>query len=65
MGSAIPRGRHGEKIMTKNQAISAAILANIANGMDLPAAYDAVFGEGAYLKMTGEIYDALRAKAGV
>lgn len=49
--------------ITKNAAISAAILANVAKGMDLPAAYDAVFGEGAYAKMADEMYDALRAKA--
>lgn len=47
----------------KNAQISAAILANVAKGMDLPTAYDAVFGEGAYIKMAGDIYDALRAKA--
>ena len=44
-----------------NAKISAAILANIAKGMDLPAAYDAVFGAGAYIKMAGQMYDALRA----
>lgn len=49
--------------MTKNAQISATILANIAKGMDLPAAYDAVFGAGAYVKMAGEMCDALRAKA--
>lgn len=47
----------------KNAQISAAILANVAKGMDLPAAYDAVFGAGAYVKMAGQMYDALRAKA--
>jgi len=49
--------------MTKNAIISARILANIANGMTLPQAYDAVFGSGAYVKMAGEMYDALRAES--
>lgn len=56
-----PAMPHKENNM--NAKISAAILANVAKGMDLPAAYDAVFGEGSYLKMAGEMYDALRAKA--
>lgn len=47
----------------KNAQISAAIVANMAKGMNLPAAYDAVFGAGAYVKMAGEMYDALRAKS--
>lgn len=46
-----------------NAKISAAILANVAAGMTLPQAFDAVLGEGAYAKMAGELYDALRAKA--
>lgn len=46
-----------------NAKISAAILAHVANGKTLPEAYDAMFGEGAYVKMAGEMYDALRAKA--
>lgn len=44
-----------------NAKISAAIVANMQNGMTLPEAYDAVFGAGAYVKMAGEMYDALRA----
>ena len=46
-----------------NAKISAAILANIACGMALPQAFDAVLGEGAYAKLAGDLYDALRAKA--
>lgn len=46
-----------------NSKISAAILMNVANGMSLKAAFDAVLGTGAYEKMAGQIYDALRAKA--
>lgn len=48
--------------ITKNAAISEMILSHIANGMELPAAYDAVFGKGAYLKMAGQMYDTLRSK---
>lgn len=49
--------------MSKNAIISARILADVANGKTLAQAYDAVFGEGAYLKLAGEIYDELRARA--
>lgn len=45
-----------------NPTISARTLANIANGMDPIAAYDAVFGLGAYMQVAGELYDELRAK---
>lgn len=55
----IPKGN----AMNKNAAISSSILNNIANGMTLEAAYDAVFGDGSYDKMVGDIYDALRTKA--
>ena len=47
--------------MSKQQIISAKILANVANGMDLRTAFDAVLGEGAYVKLAGEVYDTLRA----
>jgi hypothetical protein len=47
--------------MLKNIEISKAIAAHVAAGMDVAAAYDAVLGAGAYLKMAGQIYDALRA----
>lgn len=51
--------------MTKQQAISAMILkAYNENGGDIPAAFDSVMGEGAYMKLAGEVYDALRAKGG-
>ena len=46
-----------------NAKISAAILANIQSGMTVRQAFDAVLGGGAYSKMAGELYDALRAKA--
>lgn len=51
------------KTMTKDQVITARLLAHVANGMTIDRAYDAVFGAGAYLKLAGEIYDELRAKA--
>ena len=47
----------------KNAQISAMILAKKAELGSLKAAFDAVMGEGAYDKLAGEIYDALRAKA--
>jgi protein-L-isoaspartate O-methyltransferase len=46
----------------KAKRISALILANIAQGMDAEAAYDAVLGAGAFKAMAGELYDELRAK---
>jgi hypothetical protein len=53
----------GIEIMSKNAIISARILAEMENGKTIDQAYDAVFGEGAYLKLAGELYDQLRAKA--
>lgn len=47
-----------------NPKISAAILAHVASGKSLPEAFDAVLGAGAYAKLAGDVYDALRAKAG-
>lgn len=47
----------------KNAAISAKIIALKNSGMTLQQAFDAVLGEGAYMKLAGEVYDALRAKA--
>lgn len=40
--------------------ISARILAEVAAGKTVVQAYDAVMGEGAYLKLAGELYDAMR-----
>ena len=45
-----------------NEIISTRILALVASGMPLPAAFDAVLGEGAYLKMAGEIYESMVSK---
>lgn len=47
--------------MSKNATISARILANVAAGMTVDQAIDAVFGEGAYQQIAGDLYDALRA----
>ena len=48
------------RIMTKHQAISALILANIAKGMTVEQAFDAVIGEGAYKQLAGEVWEALQ-----
>lgn len=48
----------------KNAAISAQILSLKAAGMTTREAVDAVLGAGTYSRIAGEIYDALRAKAG-
>lgn len=42
--------------------ISARILVLVQSGKTLPEAFDAVLGAGAYLKMAGEMHDALRAR---
>jgi hypothetical protein len=41
--------------------ISARILVLMQTGMTLPQAIDAVLGAGTYLKLAGDLYDALRA----
>ena len=46
--------------MTKQQAISALILANVAKGMTVEQAFDAVIGEGAYRQLAGEVWEALQ-----
>lgn len=49
--------------MTKAQKISEMILAELAKTGSMPQAFDAVLGEGAYMKLAGELYEQLRAKA--
>lgn len=50
----------------KNAAISKMIVAEMArNGGDIRAAFDEVLGEGAYLKLAGEVYAELRARQGL
>lgn len=46
----------------KNAKISAMIIAKMQEGLDIREAFDAVLGEGAYMRLAGEVYDALRAK---
>ncbi len=43
--------------------ISALILANVAAGMALDEAIDAVLGAGTYAKLAADLYDGLCAKA--
>ena len=49
----------------KNMLITARIQAMIASGSTVPEALDSVLGEGTYSKLKGDLYDALRAKAGL
>lgn len=46
--------------MTKQQAISALILARVANGETIQQAFDAVIGAGAYERPAGEVWEALQ-----
>lgn len=48
-----------------NAHLSSLIKANLDKGLDMPAAFDAVMGQGAYMKLAGEVYHQLRAKAGL
>lgn len=49
--------------MTKNQAISAMILQAIEkNGGDLRSAIDSIFGVGAYEKIAGDVYEAIKQR---
>lgn len=48
----------------KNQQISALIaIEYLRNGGDIAKAMDAVCGEGSYLKLVGEVWEAAQAKA--
>lgn len=51
------------KTTDKNVVFSAVIKTLVDAGLEVNEAFDAVFGEGAYTKFSGQIYDALRAKA--
>jgi hypothetical protein len=44
--------------------ISARILKLVAEGQTLEAAIDAVIGKGAYEKLVGDVYSALRSQEG-
>jgi hypothetical protein len=47
--------------MTKQQAISALILAEVANGKSIKEAFDAVIGEGAYKQLADDIWETFNA----
>jgi hypothetical protein len=47
--------------MTKNESISARILALVSGGMTVEDAIDTVLGAGTSAKLVGDLYDALRA----
>jgi hypothetical protein len=47
----------------RNLVINVAIATLVKSGVDIVEATDAVLGEGAYAKVAGQVYDALRAKA--
>ena len=46
--------------MTKAQKISEMIMAELAATGSISQAFDKVLGEGAYEKLAGDLYDALR-----
>jgi hypothetical protein len=48
--------------MTKNQAISALILAQVAQGKTIQQAFDSVIGPGAYERLASEVWEALQPK---
>jgi len=45
----------------KNVVFSVVIKSLTDAGVDIKVAFDMLFGEGAYMKFAGQIYDALRA----
>lgn len=49
--------------MTITSTISARILHLVGQGLSIRESFDEVLGAGAYERMAGELYDALRAKA--
>jgi hypothetical protein len=49
--------------MTKTQAISALILAEVAQGKSIQQAFDTVIGPGAYERLAGEVWEALQPRA--
>jgi hypothetical protein len=60
--SSVNISSHKENEMTKNQAISARILAKAAEGMDIAEAFDAVLGEGRFEALASDLYHALRER---
>lgn len=47
----------------KNAVITVAIGTLVKSGVDVQVAMDAVLGEGAYMKLAGEVYRQLRGEA--
>lgn len=47
----------------KNLVISVAMSMLVKSGVAVDAAFEMLFGEGAWEKFAGNVYDALRAKA--
>ena len=48
-----------------NAHISMMILAKIPAGMTGREAFDAVLGEGEFIKLAGDLYDSIRAARGL
>ena len=55
-----PELRHHGHRLHKNEAITAVIKALVDTGIPLPAAYDAVLGQGSYQELAGEVWAALQ-----
>lgn len=51
------------KTTDKNMVINVALNMLVKSGVAVDAAFDMLFGEGAYKRFAGQVYDALRAKA--
>ena len=64
MGTGAESSTTHEPAMTKQQAISALILAEVAQGKTIQEAFDAVIGEGAYKRLAGEVWEALYWNSG-
>lgn len=47
----------------KNLIISVAMSMLVKSGVAVDEAFELLFGEGAYKRFAGQVYDALRAKA--
>lgn len=47
----------------RNTVLTAVIGTLVKNGVDVKVALNAVFGEGTFEKIAGQVYDALRAQA--
>lgn len=50
------------KTTDKNLVINVAMSMLVKSGVAIDEAFDLLFGEGAYKRFSGHVYDALRAK---